>query len=245
MLEPYVDFVLFKTDVLFNDKVKFKGVNGQELVIETSFDPQRHVRIYGEVVAVPERLRHIPIEQEHKGLPSPVDQVRFNYKFLDDIEMEVQVGDRIYFHFNTIRQENFVNIEGTHPNRTWTIKVRYDMILCVVRKGEIIPIGGYALIRPDWETWEDISIPTPSEIKGVDGKPLMKPKDQWLVTKSAPGYKFLQGYVEHIGKPLKGNKCEVRVGQKIWYHRNADWMVNIEGKDYFVIKQKYIIGREE
>lgn len=246
MFKAFQNFIIFKTTELFNDKVSYKGIGGVELYIDPSFDPAKHVRIYGEVVSVPVRMSPtIPISQESRGLPSYHGVAPYHYKYLSDIEQEVQVGDRIYFHFNTIKQKNFVQVDGKHPDRTWYIKVRMDQVFCVVRDGKIIPIGGHTLIEPDWESWEDIQIPTYSELKDKDGNPLLKPKDQWIVTKSAPGYRYLKGFVRHVGSALKGDKCEVREGQRIWYHRNSDFLVKIEGKDFFVIKQRHIIAREE
>jgi len=194
-MKAYQNFIIFKTDTLFNDKVKFMGIGGRELVLDPGFDPAVHVRIYGEVVSVPAHLSSgIPISQEHRGLPSYHEQSPYRYKFISDIVPEVQVGDRIYFHFNTIKPHNFVQIDGVHPDRVWYIKVRYDQVICVVRDGVIIPIGGYTLVDPDFETWEDISVPTYSDLIGKDGLPILKPKSQWLVRKSAPGYKYLTGF---------------------------------------------------
>ncbi len=138
-----------------------------------------------------------------------------------------------------------MRIEGKHPNRIWYIKVSYEQVICAVRDGKIIMIGGNCLIDPDFESWEDLAIPTYSDLVGEDGQKILKPKEQWIVTKSAPGYKYLLGFVKKVGSPLMGDTCEIKEGQRIWYHKNADWMVKIEGRDYFVIKQRHIIGREE
>ncbi len=246
MLTSFQNFIIFKTDALFNDKAKFKGIDGKDLYFDPSFEPAKHARIYGEVVSVPIRLSSgVPISQIHKGRPGYYEESPYRYKFLSDIEMEVQVGDRIYFHFNTIKQANIIRVEGIHPDRVWFVRVRYDQVICAVRNGCIIPIGGYTLVDPDFESWEDISVPTYTLLKDKDGYPIPKPKDQWLVTKSRPGYKFLLGFVRHVGSPLKGDVCEVKPGQKIIYHKNADWVVHIEGRDYFVIKQRFIEGRWE
>lgn len=246
MIKAFRNFVVFKTDTLHNTGTVFKGIGGKNLVLgDPNFDPAKHVRIYGEVLSLPIELTDIPITQEYKGLPSYSTQSPYRYKFLSDISQEIKVGDRIYYHFNTIKPHNMINVEGVHPNRTWYIKVRYDQIICAVRDGNIIPIGGYMLVDPDFESWEDIMVPTYSNIQDNDGKPILKPKSQWLVRKSAPGYKYLLGFVRHVGTPLRGDKVEVKVGQKIVYTRNADWLVNIEGKDYFVIKQRHVLGRWE
>lgn len=228
-------------------------------MLDTRFDPMRHTRMYGEVVSIPKNLSATPMWQEPIGVPPYQDRPPFTWQLLNSIEQEVQVGDRIYYHFNTIPHNpiqfqrtrgNIIDVEGVHPNRTWFIKVKYDMILAVVRAGVIIPIGSYVLCDPLFETWDDIRHPTPVMLNGKialnpDGSQMMKPKEDWLVTKVAPDHKYLRAVVRVVGSPLRGHKCEVKVGDRIWYKRNADWTVKIEGRDYFVIRQHHIIGREE
>lgn len=252
MLEfgAFQNYIVFKTDKLFENMVKYKGLNGRELVFDPSFDPQRHARLYGEVVSVPNFLTQSLMMQENRGLPAHHAYSPYEYKFLSDVQMEVKVGDRIYYHFNTIKTGNIVQEDGVHPHKTYYLKVRYDQVICAVRKSiitqetKIIPIGGYTLIDPDFEAWDDILVPTYSEILGGDGKKQLKPKDLWLQRKTAPEYKYLTGYVRNVGSPLEGDECEVEVGQKIWYRQNADWMVKIEERDYFVVRQRHIIGKE-
>lgn len=254
MFLAYRDFIIFKTNKLFNTNTKYKGVGGREIELDPKFDAARHASIDGEVVSVPKVLSHIMLLQNHLGLPSYASKPTYQYRWMDDIAMEVQVGDKIYFHFNTImnaiQRNEFIHVEGIHPNRTWYVRVRYDQVFCAVREGKIIPIQGYTFVAPAFETWDDIARPTPQVVNGKvmlnrDGSPMMKPKDQWIVVKSAPEHKYLQGYVKHVGTPLNGDKCEVREGQKILYHRNADWQQSIEGHNYFTMRQNHIIGRFE
>ncbi len=240
----YQNYVIFKTDQMFNDKVSFKGADGKELVIDPSFDPQKHIRTYGEVVSLPLHLTKRPIMQEHQGTPAPTDGSPFEYRYLSDVKQELQVGDRIYFHFNTITMRNCVKEEGTHPNRTWYFKVSYDQIICAVRDGNIIPIASYALVLPDYETWDDILHPTYTNLKDAEGKFIPKPKDQWIQIKVKPEYHFLTAHVKYVGSGLANDKVEIEAGQKVWYRRNADWINMIEGVEYFAIRQRHIIGKE-
>jgi co-chaperonin GroES (HSP10) len=48
-----------------------------------------------------------------------------------------------------------------------------------------------------------------------------------------------------VGTPLKGQTVDVQPGQKIYHKRNADWMVRIEGKDYFAIKSHHVLGLQD
>lgn len=244
------NYIIFETDKLFNDHVR---INGRDIYFDPMFDPAKHVRTYGTVVQIPHRLTSIPIMQESNGVPYPIERTPFRYKYIKDIEMEVEVGDKIYFHFNTIikMRENmiheFKDKLGT-PVRWW-FKVRYDQVICAVREGKIIPIGGYTLVEPDMESLDDILIPI--AMVGADGKPLrdergkaiLKPMDQWLQTKVQPSAKYMRGWVRHVGTPLKGDICEIEEGQLIYYKPNADWMNVIEGKEFYAIRQKHIVGR--
>src|SRR5690348_16060802 len=125
MLEysSFQNYLVFKTDKLFEDKCKAKGINGRELVFDPGFDPQRHSRIYGEVISVPNFLSTFPLMQEHRGVPSYHEQAPFSFKYLSDVEMEVRPGDRIYYHFNTMKLGNVLKEEGLHPNKTYYMKV--------------------------------------------------------------------------------------------------------------------------
>lgn len=254
MYQAFTDYIIIKTNRLFNEETKFSGIDGQKILLSVKFDPARHVNISGEVVSVPKMLSRMKLHQNPVGLPSYNSQVSYQWKWLDDIAMEIEVGDKIYFHYNVImdaiRENNYISVEGRHPNRTWYIKVRYDRVFCTVRAGKIIPIQGYSFIRPNFESWEDILKPVPVIVNGKpmtnkDGSQMFKPKDQWIAVKSAPTHKFLEGFVEHIGTPLRGEKRECEVGQKILYTRNADWLQECEGHNYFTVLQRHLIGRFE
>ena len=243
-MKPFNNYIIFKTNAMFNDKAGFKGIGGREIVLDPSFDPQKHVRTYGEVVSLPLHLTPAPVMQEHRGSPAPTDQSPFEYRTVADVSQDVSIGDRIYFHFNTITMRNCVKEEGVDPNRTWYFKVRYDQIICSIRDGNITPIASYLLVDPDFESWEDILVPVMSQLKDTEGNFIPKPKDQWLQRKVKPEYKYLTAFVRHVGNPFIGDKLEVEVGQKVWYRRNADWMNTIEGEDFFVIRQRHIIAKE-
>src|SRR5258706_1187072 len=176
-MRQYQNYVLFKTDTMFNSHVQYKGIGGHDLYFDHGFNPWIHVRRFGEVVQVPERLGKMPIAlQIPQGIPQYYGNAPYTFKMLADIEPEVKEGDRIYFHHNTVNLRNLVREEGEFPNRTYYFKVRYDQIMCAVRdvarefvddeliKADdtattykvIIPIGSWTLIIPDYENWDDI-----------------------------------------------------------------------------------------
>jgi co-chaperonin GroES (HSP10) len=243
MFAALQNFVVFKTYRLSNDDSKFKGVGGQSIMLDTTWDPKKHVNCSGEVVSVPRHLSQIPISQKHRGLPAYDSMSPYTYRYVSDIPMEIKVGDTIYFHFNTIVPNNKVKIDTVDGKKVYYFKVRVDQIICAVRDGKIIPVSSYTLIEPDKESWDDILKPVYSNIKGPDGKYLLKPKEQWIQTKIMPDKRYLLGFVRHVGSPMKGDTCDLVTGDKILYRRYADWTNKIEGQEYFAILQRHIIGR--
>jgi hypothetical protein len=121
------------------------------------------------------------------------------------------------------------------------------------RKGESVyvkevqMIGSWVLIDVDMETWEDISLPTPQTLNGQvildhKGKPKLKPKEEWVVTKSAPSNRYLCGWVRFIGSPLNGDPCHLSPGDYVYFRPAADTLMNFEGKEYYRMIQRNIFG---
>ncbi len=235
-------------DSLFESHAKFKGVGGREIHLDPRFDPMIHARIYGEVISLPRRINRIPITQEHNGLPGYHGKASYKYRYMDDIQGDIHVGDKVYFHFNSaINQKNWVDVQGSGDDRTWFVRIRYDAVLCVVRDEKIIMIGGWVLCEPDMEEWEDILLPVPMVVNGKpmfdkNGEIILKPQDQWIQKKVAPEAKALRAYVRHIGEPLKGDVRENEVGDHIVYRRMADWKIRVEGQEFYCIRMSHILG---
>ena len=244
MLSSFQDYIIISTPVMFDSMVKYKGVDGKQLVFDPGFQPWLHVRTYGEIVSVPAHLSAVPMPlQEPIGTPSYHEKAPIKFKHMRDIEPDAKIGDKAYFHFNTISMQNLVREEGKHPDKTFYFKVRYDQVICVIRDSRIIPISSYVLVEPDYETMDDILIPVYSSLKDKDGKPIPMPKEKWIQSKVAPDYKDLRGTVRHVGPALKGDTCEIERGDKILFRKNADWMITVEGQKFFAIRQRHILGK--
>jgi co-chaperonin GroES (HSP10) len=100
------DKFLVKLEKLVEDTVK---VNGVEMYLDSSYDPMRFARQYGEVVIAPERL---------------------SSKYMD-----VKVGDRIYFHHFVADKKNQM-VEDEDGN--YILQVDAGQIYCAVRDNKII-----------------------------------------------------------------------------------------------------------
>ena len=82
---------------------------------------EHYVTIYGDVIAAPPN-------EVYRG-----------------ISQEVVAGDVVYFHYNSLpNKDNAFILDGK-----LVYKIDYQDIFCVVRDGEIIPIGGWLLVEPD------------------------------------------------------------------------------------------------
>lgn len=128
------DFVLLRVDKKSENEIQIGGTtlflyDGKLAFNDGSYNPNDRVRIYGEVVSVPDRLGS--------------DAMDFSCHKLQDCEMEVKVGDKAYFYYIAFNDENLL----VHEDKMY-LKVRYDSIICVVRNGDIKTIAGHCLITP-------------------------------------------------------------------------------------------------
>lgn len=164
------------------------------------------------------------------------------YKKVPDIEMQVEIGDKIYFHFNSLESENRIKLKDGIP----FYKISYHNILCVVRNGKIIPVSGHTLVSPIYD--EDVvdigqglrgkitksGIVTETDMKYVD----VVDEDgvnRLIKTKNGTTHRYLEGIVAYAPSPLKGDEIDFNVGDKIIYKKHSDWRVFIEGQEFFCI----------
>jgi co-chaperonin GroES (HSP10) len=154
------------------------------------------------------------------------------WKTCADFIQEVQEGDKIYFHFNTITDHNLVQYLGKK-----IYKLAYQNAICVVRDipftdsnvdkvSQIIPISGHVLIEPKWEDGvTDLG----------DGK-RGKVSASGLISELHDKPKHLEGIVKFVCSPMQGDNIDVEVGDTILYAPHSDWEVEIEGVTYYVMK---------
>ena len=128
------DFVLLKVDKKSENEFQIGGTtlflyDGKLAFNDGTYNPNDRLRIFGEVVSVPDMLGS--------------DAMDYSFNKLQDCEMEVKVGDKAYFYYIAFNDHNIIFHEGK-----MYLKVRYDNIICVVRDGEIRTIAGHVLITP-------------------------------------------------------------------------------------------------
>jgi hypothetical protein len=253
MIRSYEDNILFTADSRFEDTLDIIGHDGSKLKLDTSFDLDRNARIHGTVVSVPVRLsKGMPIGQDALGFPAPSMDSDYvpRFKFLQDISMEVEVGDTIYFNYKTLRYDtSFVGYFPFNGEVVPVYKVKYDSVYCSVRNKKIIPIGGHVLLQPDLQSFDERHIPTYSDtLLDQDGNPQINPKEKWIQINVEPEGRYLRAYVKHIGTPLKGwskvaEEGDLVVLRKIDTKKSLYPVRTIEGEDFIVTRQRMIEGK--
>ena len=123
--------ILIKLDKL-NDSIRLK--DGLLLYIDTTFDPEKHATVTGEVIALPSRLQYTG--KPNKGMPWKNN-------------LEVKIGDRVVMYYlsvtNCFRPETYkAIIEGEDRY----VFIQYQNILAFVRDDQIVPTNGYCLVEP-------------------------------------------------------------------------------------------------
>ena len=157
------NFVLVKPTRAHNE---LDMSNGEKLFIDPSFDKEKHAPTSGVVVNVPEKL-YFGRNQSNTN----------EY----DVDMELQVGDTIVFHFLTYQ---------TCIDRKWFmvldnelyLMVKYDCIFIARRKDKVIPINGWVVVEPLVETIET-TIELPDHIKNKSS--------------------LTKGIVKYLGSPVR------------------------------------------
>lgn len=132
--------------------------------------------------------------------------------------IDIKPGERIYYDYKTITEENRV---GRILLDKWRdiYKVRCEEILCTVNGEGLKMQGGWALVEKDMQKWSDITSET-----GIILQPYIRKK-------------AYRGFVRYIREG-----ADAVAGDHIIYHFDADWPVTVEEKEYFAIKESDILA---
>jgi co-chaperonin GroES (HSP10) len=137
--------------------------------------------------------------------------------------MQLSVGDKVYFHYLTIKNENWLGLLDDRK----LFKVPYDQCFCAVRDGQIIMLNKNVLLTPYYdESYEEI------EVANFRVKAKMK-GDLAVSVKDEPEYmKGIHNGVKVLYRPVldEGSKRQGFVN-------------NIEGKEYFLMKEWDIVAQ--
>jgi co-chaperonin GroES (HSP10) len=136
MVHPTKIFI--KLEKKFNDELDF---NGGKIYLDPTYRPEWNVVSHGLVHSVP--LRN----------PNIDDEFVFN----------VQVGDKLYFNYGVVMDEN--NLIESGGEEYWAVD--YFLALAVVRDGKVYPVGEHILIEPMEEEMKNDFLIIPDSVKKV------------------------------------------------------------------------------
>jgi len=142
---------------------------------------------------------------------------RINYATIADYgtTIDCEVGEKVYFHPSVTEPENLIGDDE--------YLATVDQIICAVGKnGDIRPQGGYILVKPNLES-ED-------ELKSETG----------LIVKDEVEAKLYEGTIAFCRKGF-----DLKSGDVILYQEASDWIIKIEGVDYYVMLEENIWMRKK
>lgn len=202
-------------DSLFEDKLNTKS--GVTLYNDTSWNPEWGVTAHGIVRTAPKVIKSNRRLTIFKGDTKQFGNTGVspdNYRE-SDIYPDVQVGDKIYFRYTVIWAVDSVK-QGTLIDGELLYYVPYKDVFCIVRDGDIIPVGSHVLM----EAVEENKIATPTLI-------IPEALNRAVSTDKA--------IIRHIGKPLKGASApNAEVGDLVVYSKRVGEAYTIEGKEYVI-----------
>jgi len=162
---------------------------------------------------------------EENVLHSPASYPFYKGKVftIADIDPIIRPGDKIYFYYNAINAWRYkIEIDGEYYR-----ELDYTDVICVVRDGEILPVGGHMLVEPYFgkdvtqEGFKQTRIKVKSH-NGIITELVTKPKD-------------IFGIVKKISAPLKNDEIGCKVGDMILFKDYAAFIQNIEGREYYAM----------
>lgn len=220
------DYVLVRLEQNSNDAT---GIH-----LDQDYDKNKHLSVYGTVMAVPDKLRYTGREAHEvrkvksRSFRQQAKLVQLNAHTLDyDVDMEVQVGDEVWLEYTGV-------IDAKDKGLVFEDKilVRYDCIVVARRDEQIIPVNGHLLV-------EQIDEPDPIHIS----RPVQK-----LTNKAK---------VLHVGSPVKHYKfyanhkeCDdIEVGDTIRHRKKAAIPLEMPlyqklDKPYSYLQRKYVLCKE-
>jgi hypothetical protein len=214
-----------------NKSIKLR--NGFDLYIDTSFEPEKHLTVTGEVYGLPSHLSFTG--QPNLGMPW-------------ETPLEIKMGDSVIMYYlpiqNAFKPESrrYV-LEGEDRY----VFISYENIYAIVREGKLIPINGYCLIEP----CSDPFVADKKRRLNALGLELVQ-----LNTKSNTHVSF--GIVRHLGVPNRryvdsnytDEGCDIAVGDTVVMRRISDIPLQYnlhqkvnEGKPLYRVQRRNVLAK--
>lgn len=233
--------VFVETKGIYNDTQSIKGEKGDvdlKIKIGDYEDaPIAHKKVItGKVVNVCAKVSKDSknfVYNYMSKFPSPYDVFEETYVF--NHEIEIQEGDQVYFHFNSLNEKTlFTKL----PSGKELHAIEYGDVFCYVRGSDITPIAGYSLIGQQYDE-------AVQEVDYFGGKRKMVVSKSGIVIDAAPKTKKRKGVLRYIGKNLgPEHRQDAKVGDTVLLAPNKNRKVLVEGEEYYVTKSNGMFAKE-
>lgn len=169
-----------------NEKINCGGI---ELLLDTSFQETQNAQTIGTVVKIAPIYFNLKSSNSHPY----------------DVPMELEIGDKIIFHFNTIamakKEGRWFEEKGVQY-----AYIRYENLFCALRGDKVIPLNGFIFVAPNEKELPNTIFEIPDIAKG-DSE--------------------IMGVVKYAGSPVDrykdfpdiGGDPEVNVGNEVLFNK--------------------------
>ena len=136
-------------------------------------------------------------------------------------ESELEEGDTVYVHHFVVEDERKVPVKDKEYR--W---LEYNQIYARVRDGILKALGYYVLVEP----------------VRFDESKFKKMTDSGLLLTQKAGTQYVDrvGVVAHIG--IEAEESGIEVGDKIFFNKNCEYEINIEGKKMYRMEKRDVIA---
>jgi co-chaperonin GroES (HSP10) len=258
--------VIVKVDQRLVDEIK---TGKTTLFKDPSYDVYKNTKICAEVVAVPVKLKGTVLYEEDPGFPQPQGRKdrmgnytqtthQRSFKTLEGTDIRVRVGDKIYFHYLTLTDQNYL---GKDPDGMELYKCGYEQIFCYVRDEEVVQdrdhktifttltmLNGWVAVKPYFdESYEPVEIPELDLMGNDTGKTRtlrVKQSESGIIYDMNEKPMYRHGEIWSLTMPSPdGKDYGLAAGDKIVYNHNMEFKNTIEGEDYYIMKLWNIVGK--
>lgn len=188
------------------------------LYLDTSWKPENHVQVINRVVAVPDRLKRLPIDHNC---------------FMEwETNMELEVGDQVWVNYLAILKAIEVDVDGEKCKL-----VPYSKIYFALRREAVIALNGYVLVEPIPEPEVKTSLILMSEPK--------EKKTEGIVRYfGVPNTCY---YDPTTGDRIDAEECDIEEGDHVVLKRGFYSKIENELHqsfgNYLIVHRRNIVGR--
>lgn len=241
MIQPIYDKVLVEVAGVYDNEATITGSDGQPVKLFIPMKNYENNQLTSHKITCGRAVKVCHLLS--KGMQNVVYSIPEAEPKRSDIffdgcnyrtEVEIQEGDKVYFHYNSLSEETRHEVL---PNGNEVHIIDYHRIFCYVRGIELSACQGYSLLEQVYED-ETETI----EYEGQKMEVVMSKSGIILDTK--PKKEKQKAVLAYHGKSLKQDpKDDAMPGDYVLLAPNKNFSNHIEGRDYYVTKHNGLYGK--